>query len=88
MIIFVNKYFHPDLSATSQMLSDLAFALARDIRQLDMEAAPYDLTAWGVDPVRIETAEGKAEYAQRQRGFSERASVLRERLISALEAVL
>ena len=27
-IIFVNRYFHPDHSATSQMLSDLAFALA------------------------------------------------------------
>lgn len=28
-IIFLNRYFHPDHSATSQMLSDLAFALAR-----------------------------------------------------------
>lgn len=27
-IVFVNRYFYPDLSATSQMLSDLAFALA------------------------------------------------------------
>lgn len=26
--IFLNRYFHPDISATSQMLSDLAFALA------------------------------------------------------------
>jgi glycosyltransferase involved in cell wall biosynthesis len=26
-LIFVNRYFHPDHSATSQMLSDLAFAL-------------------------------------------------------------
>lgn len=29
-LIFVNRYFHPDHSATSQLLSDLAFALARD----------------------------------------------------------
>lgn len=27
-MVFVNRYFHPDISATSQMLSDLAFALA------------------------------------------------------------
>ena len=27
-IIFINRYFHPDHSATSQMVSDLAFALA------------------------------------------------------------
>jgi glycosyltransferase involved in cell wall biosynthesis len=29
-IIFVNRYFHPDHSATSQFLSDLAFHLAKD----------------------------------------------------------
>ena len=28
-VVFVNRYFFPDLSATSQMLSDLAFRLAR-----------------------------------------------------------
>ena len=27
-MIFINRYFHPDLSATSEMLSDLAFALS------------------------------------------------------------
>ena len=27
-VIFINRYFHPDLSATSEMLSDLAFALS------------------------------------------------------------
>jgi glycosyltransferase involved in cell wall biosynthesis len=27
-IIFINRYFHPDISATSQLLSDLAFYLA------------------------------------------------------------
>ena len=28
-LVFLNRFFHPDHSATSQMLSDLAFALAR-----------------------------------------------------------
>lgn len=28
-VVFVNRYFHPDFSATSQMLGDLAFDLAR-----------------------------------------------------------
>lgn len=59
------------------------FELARDIRLLDMEAAPYDLAAWDVQPVRIETADGKAEYVRRQRGFAERGAVLRERMLSA-----
>jgi glycosyltransferase involved in cell wall biosynthesis len=30
MIIFANRYFHPDQSATSRMVSSLAFALARE----------------------------------------------------------
>ncbi|WP_417511438.1 3-methyladenine DNA glycosylase [Microbacterium sp.] len=59
------------------------FELARDIRLLDMEAAPYDLSAWGVIPVPIETAEGKAEYVRRQREFAERGNVLRGRMLSA-----
>ncbi|WP_091234335.1 3-methyladenine DNA glycosylase [Microbacterium sp. 3J1] len=60
-----------------------AFELARDIRLLDMKAAPYDLSAWDVAPVRIETAEGKAEYVRQQRVFAERGGALRTRLIDA-----
>ncbi|GAB3598943.1 3-methyladenine DNA glycosylase [Microbacterium tumbae] len=60
-----------------------AFELARDIRLLDMEAAPYDLSDWGVVPVPIETAEGKAEYVRRQRVFAERGNALRERVLRA-----
>lgn len=59
------------------------FELARDIRLLDMQAAPYDLSAWAVEPVRIETAEGKAEYVRRQRGFAERGAALRTALLTA-----
>ena len=33
-LIFLNRYFHPDHSATSQMLSDLAFALAAEGRSV------------------------------------------------------
>lgn len=29
-VVFVNRFFYPDISATSQILSDLAFALAQD----------------------------------------------------------
>ncbi|WP_341941965.1 3-methyladenine DNA glycosylase [Microbacterium sp. LWH10-1.2] len=60
-----------------------AFELARDIRLLDMEAAPYDLSAWDVVPVPVETAEGKAEYVRRQRGFAERGAALRSALLDA-----
>lgn len=57
------------------------FELARDIRLLDMEAAPYDLSEWGIVPVAIETSEGKAEYVRQQRGFAQRGNILRQRLL-------
>jgi hypothetical protein len=61
-----------------------AFELAREIRALDMRAAPYDLTELGYRPLPIETPEGKAEYAATQRGFSGRAQALRGRLLEVL----
>ena len=39
-----------------------AFELARDIRWLDMQASPYDVSAWGAEAVAIETPEVRAEY--------------------------
>ncbi|SDO78679.1 hypothetical protein SAMN04487848_2110 [Microbacterium sp. ru370.1] len=63
-----------------------AFELARDIRTLDMEASPYDLTDWGYGAVAIETPEGKAEYVTRQRALSARGQELRRRLLDAVTA--
>ncbi len=65
----------------SELVAD-AFELARDIRELDMRASPYDLTDLGYEPVRIETPEGKREYAASQRGFVDRAAELRSQLLS------
>jgi hypothetical protein len=62
------------------------FAHAREIRTLDMQASPYDLTHWGYSPVRIETADGKAEYVRRQREFAQRGQTLRERLLAVIDA--
>ena len=61
-----------------------AFRLAREIRELDMRAAPYDLTELGYEPVLIETPAGRAEYAATQRSFSERSQALRRRLLDVL----
>ncbi|WEO78855.1 3-methyladenine DNA glycosylase [Cryobacterium sp. SO2] len=63
------------------------FDLARDIRELDMQASPYDLSDWGSTPVAIETPAGKAEYVRRQRGFTERSNLLRARVIDAVGAL-
>ncbi|HET7304226.1 MAG TPA: 3-methyladenine DNA glycosylase [Segeticoccus sp.] len=64
------------------------FELAREIRELDMRASPYDLSELGYEPVPIETAEGKAEYVAAQRQFGERARVLRRRLLAVCERLL
>ena len=63
----------------SELVAD-CFALALDVRVVDMRASPYDLAALGVEPLRIETADGKRDYAAAQRAFAERAAPLRESL--------
>jgi hypothetical protein len=60
------------------------FDLAREVRELDMRAAPYDLRELGYEPVRIETPSGRSKYAAAQRGFATRGQELRERLLQAL----
>ena len=76
----------------SDLVAD-CFELAWDIRVMDMRAAPYDLT--GLDlgagewtPIRIETPDGKREYADAQRAFAERAAPLRQRLVEECERLL
>jgi hypothetical protein len=71
----------------SELVAD-CFALARDVRVLDMRASPYDLAALGYEPVRVETTEGRAEYVTAQRRFAERASALRKRLIEECDRLL
>ncbi len=53
-----------------------------------MRASPYDLTALGYSPVRIETIEGRNEYVQAQRSFAERAAPLRTRLMVECDRLL
>jgi hypothetical protein len=64
------------------------FRLALRLRDLDMRASPYDLSAWGVIPVKIETAEGRREYEMEQRKLAEEARGLRGKLIGSLGHVL
>ncbi|MEO7446888.1 MAG: 3-methyladenine DNA glycosylase [Humibacillus sp.] len=81
------KWAHKLVPAMSSDLVMDCFELARDIRSLDMRAAPYDLRELGYEPVPIETAEGKARYAAEQRGFATRGQELRTRLLAALDVL-
>lgn len=69
---------------TSSDLVSGCFALARQARELDMRAAPYDLADLGYEPIRVETPEGRVEYARGQRAIMESAVAVRERLSSTL----
>jgi len=71
----------------AELIAD-CFELARDIRETDMRASPYDLRALGFEPIAIETPEGRAEYERHQRGFAARSEPLRARLLALCERLI
>ena len=74
-------------AAPSELVVD-CFELARDVRELDMRASPYDLRSLGYEPVPIETTEGKAAYVEAQRDVVHRAEPLRAALIAVCDRLL
>ena len=71
---------------SSELVAD-CFEFARSARQVDMRSSPYDLTDWGLAPIRVETAAGRSEHATEQRRLAERSTVLRKRLVAELEMI-
>jgi hypothetical protein len=65
----------------SELLMD-SLDLAADARALDMRASPYDLTAYGIQPIPIEDAAGRTEYVRGQRDIARRAGWVREALLA------
>ena len=65
-----------------------AFELAADARAVDMRASPYDLSGYGFAAIPIETRAGREEYVELQRGLSDRAAPVRERLRAVYERLL
>ncbi len=70
----------------SELIAD-CFELARSARDLDMRAAPYDLSDLGYEPVPVETAEGRRQYVDEQRQIAAVAEGLRARLLSSLTSL-
>jgi hypothetical protein len=62
--------------------------LARQTRELDMRAAPYDLAELGYSPIAIETADGRADYVRQQREITELGQVLRGKLLGVCRQLL
>ncbi|GAA1077482.1 hypothetical protein GCM10009648_12940 [Tsukamurella spumae] len=71
--------------APSDLVAD-AFDLARDARELDMRASPYDLADHGFSPIAIETPEGRREYVRQQVALAERAAPIRDLLLAVVRA--
>lgn len=77
-------WFSPLVS--SDLVLD-CFENAAEARELDMRASPYDMGPFGLEPIRVETAEGRAEYVRHQRELMDATDPLRARLLSVLEGL-
>ena len=56
-----------------------------DAREVDMRSSPYDLSAWGLQPIRVETSTGRSEFVAFQKEWMERTQSLRSRLLAAID---
>lgn len=65
-----------------------AFELAVEARTIDMQASPYDLTADGLPPIKIETEAGRKEYIEAQQAIFEKGMPIRKKLITEYEQLL
>ena len=77
--------FYPWVS--SNLILDV-FNLAWDARTLDMRASPYDWRGLGIEPLCIESEEGRNEYQEEQVKLYELSQPLRRQLINVLEELL
>lgn len=65
-----------------------AFELALEARTIDMQASPYDLCDHGLEPIKIETENGRLEYVNAQESIYKKGKPIREKLILEIENLL
>ncbi len=65
---------------SAELLAD-CFELARQAREIDMRASPYDLHMLGFMAIPIETRAGRDAYVLEQKLLAERAAPLRQRML-------
>jgi hypothetical protein len=65
-----------------------AFFNAVETRKVDMQASPYDAREFGLEPIMIETEEGRKMYLNKQTEIFERSMPIREELIDVMEDLL
>ena len=64
------------------------FHNARELREIDMRASPYDLADIGYEPILMETSEGRAEYARIQRELAHKTAPLRTEFADYIRRIL
>ena len=72
---------------SSSIVTD-ALELAIASRKLDVAASPYDASSYGLDPVMIETVEGRRIYKETQIALMEKGQQVRQKLLIAYEEFL
>ncbi|HCD51953.1 MAG TPA: 3-methyladenine DNA glycosylase [Balneolaceae bacterium] len=72
---------------SSEIILD-AFELAIEARTIDMKASPYDLRDEGLEPIFIETEEGRRIYLREQESIYKKGIPVREKLIREYEQLL
>jgi hypothetical protein len=65
-----------------------AFFNAVETRKVDMQASPYDAREFGLEPIMIETEDGRKMYLNKQTEIFERSMPIREELIDVMEDLL
>lgn len=71
----------------SGLMADV-LGVALDARRLDVAASPYDVSAYGLGAVPIETSDGRRMYREEQVGLMRRAEPVRERLLETYEVFM
>jgi hypothetical protein len=64
------------------------FKLAVETRYVDMKASPYDLRERGLEPIKIETDDGRKEYMEKQKAIFEKSQPIRRQLINEYQHLL
>ncbi len=84
------KYAYQLYPLVSSELLQQALQVAIAARIIDMRASPYDVSAYAEcnDPIRVETAEGRKQYAEEQERLARMAAPVRQSLLAVYEQAI
>ena len=62
--------------------------MALKARRVDVAAGPYDCLEYGIEPILVETEQGKREYRNRQIQLMKEGKTVRDALIAQYEGLI